>query len=414
MFRPVALAEQLDAVADDPVRVLIVGAGVAGTSLGGLLRRDGLHPVLLERGSPDADQGYMLALMPLVDPVIDTLGVRDAYRARSTELSTYAMRDRHGRPLGEYSMTELLARFGDYRGIDRGSLLEVLSGDGLPVTYGASLTSIQHHPETTLTTLEGPDGPTEAEFDLVVAADGLNSHTRELVLGDVPGTDTGWGGWIAWTGPGQPADRGEEVWGAGFLVAAYPVNGDTGVIVGGPRDATRVGPERFVEQVRSRLKHSDGVIGAALDAVATEQDPYYWALRDRRSPRWSEGRVVLLGDAAAGFLPTAGIGAAMAMESAGVLADRLRGRSREEVPAVLTAYEHDQRPRVEAAQATSRTLARLMFREGHVTAALRDAVSRYVPISVALRPVVRLLQEGPPGSATGAGSSPGPPEHPAE
>src|SRR5690606_31459545 len=155
-----------------------------------------------------------------------------------------------------YSMADLLARYGDYRGIDRGSLLEVLSGDGLPVTHASTVSAVQQQPDTTVVTLEGPDGTTEAEFDLVVAADGLGSSTRGLVIGDVPGVDTGWGGWVAWTGPGLPGDRGEEVWGEGFLVAAYPVKGDTGVIVGGPRHATRVGPERFVEQIRSRLRHA--------------------------------------------------------------------------------------------------------------------------------------------------------------
>lgn len=338
----------------------------------------------------------MLALMPLVDPAVDGLGVRAEYLARSTALTTYALRDRHGRPVREYPLAGLLDRFGDYRGIDRGSLLDVLSGDGLPVTRGATVSGVRQVPGRAVATISGPEGEVGAEFDLVVAADGLNSPTRTLLLGEAPGVDTGWGGWIAWTGPGQPADRGEEVWGAGFFVAAYPVRGDTGVIVGGPAAATRQGPRAFVEQVRGELRHADGVIGAALDAVAGAPEPYYWALRDRRSPRWSVGRALLLGDAAAGFLPTAGVGAAMAMESAGMLADRLSGVTPTEVPDVIADFERVQRPRVEAAQANSRSLARLMFREGAALAAVRDHLARHVTLEVALRPIIRLLREQPP------------------
>lgn len=66
--------------------MLVVGAGVAGVTVAQLLRRQGLHPVLVERSAREAGSGYMLALMPLVDPVLDALGVREPYRAASVGL----------------------------------------------------------------------------------------------------------------------------------------------------------------------------------------------------------------------------------------------------------------------------------------------------------------------------------------
>lgn len=399
MEHVVTVEEQLREASGDPLRVLVVGAGVAGVTLAGLLRRRGLHPVVLERSGPGAGQGYMLALMPLVDAVVERLGVREAYLRNSTALTTYALRDRHGRPVRERAVSDLLSRYGDYRGISRAALLEVLTADGLPVSRRTTVSRIRQDRDLAVATVSTPDGDLEAAFDVVVAADGLHSPTRHLLLGEVPGTDTGWGGWIAWTGPGLPADRGEEVWGSGFFVAAYPVRGDTGVIVGGPAHATRRGPAAFVTDVRARLRRDDGVVAAALDAVAADDDPYYWALRDRRSPRWSVGRVQLLGDAAAGFLPTAGIGAAMAMESAGALAELLERTSAPDVPDALAEFERVQRPRVETAQSNSRALARLMFLEGGFSAALRDRLARHVTLGTALRPIIRLLDGGPhPGS----------------
>jgi 2-polyprenyl-6-methoxyphenol hydroxylase-like FAD-dependent oxidoreductase len=44
---------------------------------------------------------------------------------------------------------------------------------------------------------------------------------------------------------------------------------------------------------------------------------------DLKLQQWRRGRVVLIGDAGAAILPTAGVGASMAMESAAVLADEL-------------------------------------------------------------------------------------------
>jgi len=46
---PVPLSDQLAAVRDEALRVLVVGAGVAGVTLAQLLRRAGVEPVLLER-----------------------------------------------------------------------------------------------------------------------------------------------------------------------------------------------------------------------------------------------------------------------------------------------------------------------------------------------------------------------------
>ena len=105
--------------------------------------------------------------------------------------------------------------------------------------------------------------------------------------------------------------------------------------------------------------------------------------------------MALLGDAAAGFLPTAGIGAAMAMESAWVLGGLLAGATPDRVPDALRRYQASQRPRVEAAQANSRQLARLMFTRSRVLSGLRNTVARSIPLGTALRPITRLLQEQP-------------------
>lgn len=135
----------------------------------------------------------------------------------------------------------------------------------------------------------------------------------------------------------------------------------------------------------------DRVLAEAADG----RESYYWPLVDRRSDTWTVGRVGLVGDAAAGFLPTAGIGAGMAMESAWVLAERLADCEPGRVEAALADYERAQRPRVEAAQGNSRGLARLMFNESAAAAAVRDTATRLLPLSVALRPIRKLLESRP-------------------
>ncbi|MGH2352566.1 MAG: FAD-dependent oxidoreductase [Chloroflexota bacterium] len=405
MLTPMPLPDQLRAAQDDPLLVLVVGAGVAGITLAQLLRADGLHPVLVERATPDAHPGYMIALVPLVDPVLDRLGVWDAYREQSVEFRRYRLRDSRGRVIREYPIGELLNRFGEYRGLDRGSLLRVLASTGGNVSHETTVVALDQDAETVRATLRHGSVQTTAEFDLVVAADGLHSSTRGLILrpDQVSTVDTKWGGWVAWIEADAEQDLGEETWGAGFFIGTYPVKDRLGVIVGGDREDTAWGRDAFIAGIRQQITTPSPRVERSLAAVAETLDPYFWSLTDCRSAAWSVGRVLLLGDAAAGFLPTAGIGAGMAMESAWVLSEHLRGVSAADLPRVLTAYEQAQRPRVEAAQDNSRRLAGLMLRRSGLVARLRDIAARFITLEMALGPIRRLLEQQPqPVAAAGS------------
>ncbi|ACQ81024.1 monooxygenase FAD-binding [Beutenbergia cavernae DSM 12333] len=408
MLAESSVQDQLDAARHDALRVLVVGAGVAGSTVAQLLRAHGVHPVLVERAGPDAGSGYMLALMPLVDPVIAALGVAETYRAASTPLRRYEILSSRGRRLREYGMTKLLAEFGDNRGLSRASLLRVLHSPGGAITHRATVSAITQTERAAVVTIDSGDGPRTGEFDVVVVADGLHSTTRDLVLepGEVTRFDTGWGGWVTWSDPVHDAELGRELWGAGAFVGSYPVADRLGYIVCGPRDETRAGPRVFTDRVRRHLPSVDAALEDVLDVTAREHDPYFWRLDDCRTAAWSRGRVVLLGDAAAGFLPTAGIGAGMAMESAWVLAGRLADTSPGDVPHALRAYERAQRPRVEAAQDNSRQLAGLMFRRSRAFAVVRDLAARFMPLEMAIRPIRRLLRTSPQPQAAAPSAQP--------
>lgn len=431
---PTMLADQIDTAAQDPLRVLVVGAGMAGLTTAQLLREAGLHPVLIDRMADESNPGYMLALMPMVDAALDELGARDAYHARSIGFTHFRSRAHTGRALRTDSMVEALGRFGDYRGIERGELTEVLSHAGAPVTMGTTVRDLRELPDAVEVTFAQGERTSTARFDVVVIADGIGSRTRGLLPGgrDTSGTDTGWGGWVVWAPEDEESTVGEELWGAGFFLGIYPVLGRNGAFVGGPLTATAAGPHAFVARIRQRLTTIDPRVEQVLQALLADPDPYFWPLKDVRASRWTTTRTVLLGDAAAGFLPTAGVGAGMAIESAWVLARMLRtmlptaepGRTGSvtsaalsqadrvaaaDLAAVLAAYEKTQRPRVETAQDTSRSLARLMFSESRILATLRDVAFRVLTVERAIRPIIDLLDHPPHPEVVRSGVHHGPP-----
>src|SRR5699024_5307158 len=128
MITPASVSRQLTSVPDGTPRVLIVGAGIAGITLAQLLRGRGLAPVLVDR-SAEAQRtighkraGYMLALMPTVDPIIDALGAGKGYLDASVGIERYTAHAHTGRVLRQDHLGELLAEYGDYRGISRSEL----------------------------------------------------------------------------------------------------------------------------------------------------------------------------------------------------------------------------------------------------------------------------------------------------
>jgi salicylate hydroxylase/6-hydroxynicotinate 3-monooxygenase len=79
-----------------------------------------------------------------------------------------------------------------------------------------------------------------------------------------------------------------------------------------------------------------------------------WAILEREPlPRWSEGRVALLGDACHPMTPYMAQGAATAIEDAAVLARCLGGVDADGVEHAFRRYEAHRKPRTSRIQAIS-------------------------------------------------------------
>ncbi|MFB6285177.1 MAG: FAD-dependent oxidoreductase [Candidatus Bipolaricaulia bacterium] len=390
------LADGIERAQADRMATLIIGAGVAGLTLAALLRQRGESPVVIERAEDWTQGGYMLGLYPIGARVLHGLGLYDAYLARSSTMREYQVCDGHGRPIKSYSLEPLTQRYGPMQGIERSTLVQLLAEglDELPVHSGITADSLEPHNDGVSVTFS--DGST-ADVDLVVAADGLHSDTRAMILdeGEYPYWDTGWGGWVFWADPNlAPADVYTECWGPGHFLGLYPTANHLGVFVGGPiEDVREAGLGSFVEDVRGRLDASADVLHEVLNTPLDEDDPFFWAFHDCRAQRWRNGRVVLLGDAAAGFLPTAGVGASMAMESAAALSDELSRTDAERVEQALDLYEKRHRRRVEDAQKNSRELSRIMFVKSQPVEWVRDQMVKFYSVEDFIKDIARIMEE---------------------
>jgi 2-polyprenyl-6-methoxyphenol hydroxylase-like FAD-dependent oxidoreductase len=377
------------------MHVLIVGAGVAGLTLATLLRRRGTTAVVVDRRSEDDDLGYALALWPHGTRVLHGLGIHDEFVARSQPMHRYVAQGANGQVLTASPLPAEIAAYGRVGLVPRAELIGMLrhTGNGITVREGVTVKTLVPHDARVDVALS--DG-TQDSFDLVVGADGIGSRVRGLQIGRVAERDTGWGCLVWWT-PADLAEPGEitERYAAGSFLGTYPCRDRLCVIAGAPADvfsADRPGARR--DRLAALLASYRMPVDAFLaDLPGGEAPRFLWRMADVRAPCWVHGRVALVGDAAAAFLPTAGIGASMALESAAVLADELSRTNAEYLPNALRLYERRRRRRVEAAQSQSRRLARLMFLRSAVLSRARNTALRFTRMEQLVRPLINDLRQ---------------------
>jgi 2-polyprenyl-6-methoxyphenol hydroxylase-like FAD-dependent oxidoreductase len=374
----------------DPVRTLVVGAGLAGLTLAGRLCQQGRPPVIVER-STSLDAGYAIGLYPLGSCVLHGLGTYERLVDRALCLERYELSSGTGRVLKAFDMSVLTGAVGPLLMIGRSDLVRLLeeSCTGADLRRGVTVTTLRQDPDAVEVAFD--DGTTEW-FDVVVACDGVESSTRDLVFGPATGFDSGWVLWTWWANAERfDSTVAREWWGTGWVFGVYPAPGQAMCAAAGPASALRGDDARSVlrRHLADLIDHVPA-LGASLDDL---REPYLWAMRDVRADRWVDRRVALCGDSAVSVMPTAGVGASNAMRAAAGLADEFSRADARTVPLALELYEKRCRSVVERNQTDSRRVARVMFVSPPLLSKARDELAHHYPTGRMLNQIVGSMRE---------------------
>ena len=377
------------------MRVLIAGAGMAGLTLGALLRQRGTEADIIDHARDFDHAGYVLGLYPLGNRVLHGLGAYDEFVAASEAMDDYLVARGNGSTIKAFDFRPFTEKYGQIRILGRGDLLRILhrAGGSPNIRMGTTISAMTDNGDSVrVRTSDGQD----REYDLVVGADGIHSQVRKHVSPKNEAFDTKWACWAWWAETDTfPSDAVFEQWSAGRFLGVYPTPTRLGVIAAAPARVLGFGAKdgrqkRMMEEFLKMKGDARALIDSFPDDSA---EMFYWKLDDQRARDWIKGRVVLLGDSACAFLPTAGIGVSMAMESAAVLADELSRAGPRDVPLALSFFERRRRTRVESAQEDSRKLSRLMFMRSPVLAFARNQAIRFMKLDSLAKDIVKMLGE---------------------
>ncbi|MBB2949065.1 2-polyprenyl-6-methoxyphenol hydroxylase-like FAD-dependent oxidoreductase [Actinoplanes lutulentus] len=328
-------------------RALIIGAGISGLATALRLQRDGWRTLVVERAPARRSSGYMVNLLGPGYDAADTLGLLPALRSKAVGVFTTVLVHADGRPKFTVPAAVAEAAVGPrlltvFRGDLEAALFDAVNTE---FRFATTVKTIDQNPD--LVRVELSDGTTE-DADLVVGADGVHSQTRTAVFGDDFRVDFPYvvaafglkdapeGSATTYIGPGRTAatvNLGPERSSAFFTYRCADPGAELAM---GPAEA---------------LRSSFGDVAFAWPEKGIPDDVYFDKVSQVVMPRWSNGRVVLIGDAAWCVTLFAGHGAALALAGADQLGDALQRH--DTIPEALTAWEATLRPTVVKRQAAA-------------------------------------------------------------
>jgi 2-polyprenyl-6-methoxyphenol hydroxylase-like FAD-dependent oxidoreductase len=363
----------------DPVKVVVIGAGIGGsTAATALMQRD--HEVAVFDAAPKPTHiGGGMFVWTNALRVLRPLGLSEPIEDLGEHINRFQFVTYRGRTLMDWPLDEL----GDKLGaptvcVERGKLLGALL-DALPpgvVTYGEECVGFEQ--DQSGVSVRFASGREES-CDMLVGADGRESALRRLMGKPMELRPFGVSAWRATipferdeTNPEgivrshfgigchfiyQPVKGGRQFWSAAKPAEPGDEQEDR------PKQALLERYRDFCPPVLRMIESTDEseiVRTEFVDRPTTEQ--------------WSDGRVTLLGDAAHTMAPNAGQGACQAIEDAVVLAECLAGDG--EVADRLRAYEARRIPRTSNVTDAAHRNAKSLRLKGRIPCTVRAAALR--------------------------------------
>jgi salicylate hydroxylase len=374
----------------DQDQVIIVGGGIAGLATALMLAHTGFRVRVLERAGEFIEVGAGLQLAPNATRVLAEYGVLNSVLERAILPGRMVARSAvTGQQLTVLDLERTRRRYGyPYLVMHRSDLLDVL------VQRCRSEPRIALSPDSEVTSVE--DAGTQVAVTtrdatyrggILLGADGLHSTVRPLIVTDEPICS----GYVAYRGavPIDTVDRRVELdevvaWmGPGLHLVQYPVRGATlynQVAVFRSEEFQRGNPDWGApEELDKVFSVTCEPVQAALPSLMRNRR---WPMFDRLpAPRWTQGRITLLGDAAHPMLQYLAQGACQAIQDGAALARVFAPLAREVAPATadveqaLRGYEQQRLGQASRVQRTARVWGDIWHVDG-LAMALRDEAFR--------------------------------------
>ncbi len=361
--------------------LLIQGAGIAGLTLAGLLERQGIDYLIIDRCAVLQTVGAGIVLQRNALAVLSLFEAGDL-AGTSRELAAMSI----GSPRQPLLQLIELDRNTRARGIHRAQLqtflLQQISADRLRL--GCSVSCWEPRADGLNVTLDNGE---HLQCAALIGADGIDSSIRRQLSGATRIRSTAQ--WCARTIIcGQPGgDRAMEIHAGRSRLGVVPLAGNDSYVYW--VRSSHAGGAIDVADIHSDIGRLGSLGGAVLAHLRPNQAWLQHPLTDIPIS-WGEGPIALIGDAAHALTPNLGQGAALGIEDAYILAGLIQTADGNTLAERLAATRHARIARIRRASFAAGRVAHV---RNPLARLCRDLALRWVPGPVVARGLDRWLAE---------------------
>lgn len=335
------------------MRILIIGAGIAGPTLAYWLHRAG-HQVTLVESAPQLRKGgYLVDFWGAGFDVAERMGIVPRLMREGYVIKELREVSATGKTLTRLDPAKVIdAAEGRYVSIARSDLSAAIYGcldDDVETIFGETVTTLDDDGQRVRVEFAHRE---PREFDLVFGADGLHSQVRSLTFGPEADFERSVGLMVAALELEGYHPRNELVaitqTTIGVQTLRVSLRDDTTLVLFTFRDNHPLPSDNLAAQhdlLRTRLQGIGGEVPTILEQLSQAKTFYMDRAGQIRMQSWSRGRIALLGDAAASPSLLAGQGSALAMVEAYILAAELH-RTQGNHSQAFSAYQRQLQPMV--------------------------------------------------------------------
>ncbi|MGO4617583.1 FAD-dependent monooxygenase [Nocardia sp. 2YAB30] len=366
-------------------KALISGAGVGGATLAYWLAHAGFDVTVVERAAGGRSSGNPIDVRRPAIEVAEKMGIMPRLREVASPVNRMSFVDATGRRAAGVPLTMFQGEAGkrevEVPRADLASILLEAGREQAEFLWGDTITDLAQD-EAGVDVTFAKARP--ARFDVVIGADGLHSTVRRLVFGPEHEFLRHAGMYVATLPIDAPFGDDTEVViynTPGRAVSVHPTKGRAVAAFIFRHNAVPGYDHRDLDQhkrlVDEAFADRSWRLPELLDQVHAADDLYFDTISRVRLPRWSTGRIGLVGDAAAA-VSLFGDGSTLAIAGAYRLAEEL-SQSPTDVATAFGRYETRHRPMVDAKRQGFRFARAMLLPGTRPGIALRNTAAQLVP-----------------------------------
>lgn len=374
-------------------KIIIAGGGIGGLCTAIALKNKGFEVIVYEKVPFLKGVGAGLVIAANAVKALRNIGIAEEIISGENAFENGGLYAQNGRLISANITPEILEQFGDtshaiHRADLHEKLIAILGKEHIHT--GRALSGFQEQQDNIEVYFE--DGSSDTA-DGLIAADGIHSAARQILLPEVHPRYSGYTCWRAVIQIDPKAYQGEhfsETWGTRGRFGIVPLSGNRiywFATKNAPENDPRMASWKQPELLENFRDYHDP-IPRLLQETPNESILWNDILDLKPLPGFAFGKVLLIGDAAHATTPNMGQGACMAIEDAAVVANTLASGD-----SVEDAFRHFEAIRIKRTTSIvnqSWQFGKVGQWENPLATGLRNTLLRMIPHSVTSRQLEKL------------------------